>query len=69
MSLDEANELVDKFLEACTDLGDEARAEGSHGNGIEEDEDRAEFIKFFEEKLQAVSTALNKIRKIESIEE
>lgn len=54
--------MIEKFLNDCMELGNQARAEESHGNGTDTPETKKEFIDFFEDKLNKLKETLEKIK-------
>lgn len=64
MSEEELDELWFAFLDACDELGNQARAERDAGSGISTEESRREFIEFFQTRIKRVSIALKDIREV-----
>ncbi len=55
--------MLEKFLEAAQELGNQARAENDAGCGISTAEDKLDFIEFFEKKIKDVLDTFEKIKK------
>ena len=57
-------ELYNKFLDVCEDLGNEANAEVDHGSGVEGDENAKDFIEYFGEKLDRANALMEEMKKL-----
>ena len=54
--------MLEKFLDACTELGNQARGESQAGNGIDTEETKNEFVEFFGGKINDVLELFEKIK-------
>jgi hypothetical protein len=57
------DELYEAFLESCQKLGEEARAESSHGSGVETEQDKKDFFQYFGGLVDRNATLLNQMKK------
>ena len=53
--------MLEDFLNACKDLGNEARAEENAGNGIDDKASKEDFIKFFDKKIKETALKNEKV--------
>jgi hypothetical protein len=54
--------MLEKFLDACTELGNQARGVSRAGNGIDTEETKNEFVEFFGGKINDVLELFEKIK-------
>lgn len=54
--------MLEKFLNACTELGNQAKGESRAGSGIDTEETKNEFIEFFGGKINDVLELFEEIK-------
>jgi hypothetical protein len=59
-------ELYNKFLDVCEDLGNEAYISKllDHGSGVEDYENPKEFIEYFGERLDKANALMEEMKKL-----